>query len=511
MSAGRLIQIGDLDGRDVEEVADVVIVGSGAAGATCARVLTEAGVDVVMIEEGPSVPTAELRADLYSSMSRMWRDMGTQMAEGRAFIPLLQGRCVGGATAINSAILHRMPESIHRLWCAEHGAGDALPWRDLERAWDALDRELSVGEAPEAILGGNNVLMREGARAIGIGGNVIRRNVKDCQGAARCLQGCPTERRQSMNISYVPRAIAAGARLYATCTAERILEGGGRAAGVRARFVDPRSGRRGPALVARARRAVVCAASAIQTPLLLRRSGIGKRSGLVGRRFQAHPGTAVLGVFDRPVNMWFGATQGYESTHFWEQRMKLESIALPLELGAVRLPGLGAELMEALAGYGHVAQWAVQVRARAHGRVDAGRGGRARIRYDPTDEDIGVLKAGVKVLTEMLFAAGAREVLPGVHGLPDRIRGVDEIRPLDRLPDDPRLFHCIASHLFGTATLGTDPATSVVAPDGQAHELPGLYVADSSCFPTNLGVNPQHTIAAVAWLQAERIASSPRR
>jgi choline dehydrogenase-like flavoprotein len=109
----------------------------------------------------------------------------------------------------------------------------------------------------------------------------------------------------------------------------------------------------------------------------------------------------------------------------------------------------------------------------------------------------------------MMFAAGAREVLPGIHGLPDRMRSPDEARLLDALPDDPRLFHCIATHLFGTAVLGRDPARSVVAPDGEAHELPGLHVLDSSIFPTNLGVNPQHTIAGVAWLAAERL-TSPR-
>jgi choline dehydrogenase-like flavoprotein len=105
-----------------------------------------------------------------------------------------------------------------------------------------------------------------------------------------------------------------------------------------------------------------------------------------------------------------------------------------------------------------------------------------------------------------MFAAGAREVLPGVHGLPESIRSLEEIEPLFSLPNDPRLFHTIVGHLFGTARLGTDPATSVVGPVLEAHELAGLYVIDSSVFPTNIGVNPQHTICAVAWLAAERIA-----
>ncbi len=485
--------------------ADVVIIGTGAAGATAARVLTEAGVDTVLIEEGPSVPTNELRGDLYSGMKRVWRDMGGQLAHGRSFIPILQASCVGGTTAINGAIIRRLPTEIYDLWRREHGF--AFSYEELERVWDTLDRELGVAEPPDPVRGGNNRLLAEATRALGIGGNWIQRNVKGCEGKARCLQGCPTERKQSMNVSYIPRAIAAGARLYPTCRARRLQVKGGRAIGVEAEFVD----RPGKSLFVEARRAVIVAASAIQTPLFLQENGIGRRSGQVGRRFQAHPGTAVIGRFDEKVDLWFGATQGYESDHYWNERMKFETLALPVELGAVRLPGVGPELMHQLADYGHLAQWAVQVRARAHGRVRSGLAGGATISYDPTDEDVQTLKLGVKRLTELLFAAGAREVLPGVHGLPDRIRSFDEIRPIDALPDDPRLFHCVATHLFGTAVMGTDPARSVVNPFGEAHELSGLFVADSSYFPTNLGVNPQHTIAAVAWLIAEQIANAPRR
>jgi choline dehydrogenase-like flavoprotein len=97
-------------------------------------------------------------------------------------------------------------------------------------------------------------------------------------------------------------------------------------------------------------------------------------------------------------------------------------------------------------------------------------------------------------------------VYPGVHGLPDRIRSVDEIAPILDLPPDPRRFHAIAAHLFGTARLGCDPRAGVVDPELQAHDLPGLYVFDSSVFRGNIGVNPQHTICAVSWLAAERLA-----
>jgi choline dehydrogenase-like flavoprotein len=334
--------------------------------------------------------------------------------------------------------------------------------------------------------------------------------VRSCRGASHCNQGCPTAQRQSMNISYVPRAIASGARVYATCRARRLIVENGRAAGVTGQFaaraIDARARRRGPTLRVRARHAVVVAASAIQTPLFLIENRIGRRSGLVGRGLQAHPATAVVGRFDRPVQMWSGATQGYESMHFWEQGMKLETVALPLELTAARLPQMGVALMRDLAAFGNLAIWGVEVRARSQGRVRRGPLGGAAIEYDLIDDDVRTFKVAIRRLTEMMFAAGAREVYPGVHGLPDRIASFDEIEPIGELPADPRRLHVIAAHLFGTARMGSDPRGSVVGADLQAHDLPGLYVFDSSVFPGNIGVNPQHTICAVSWLAAERLA-----
>jgi choline dehydrogenase-like flavoprotein len=504
--SGALLQLDDVAGRGlVEDRADVVIIGSGAAGASAARVLTEAGADVVLLEEGPHVPTSELRGDMYTTFKRIWRDMGMQMARGRSFLPILQGSCVGGTTAINGAIVHRLPGAIHRDWLNVPGVEELLTEQALQRVYDRLDQELYVDTAPEEVLGGNSKLMRAATRTLGLQGNKIRRNVRSCRGSSRCNQGCPTAARQSMNVSYVPRAIAAGARLYATCRAQRLILDRGRAAGVEGRFIDRRGRRTGPPLRVRAR-AVVVAASAIQTPLFLQENRIGRASGLVGRGLQAHPATAVVGRFDRPVELWFGATQGYESMQFWDDRMKLETVAMPLELTAARLPDLGAGLMQGLAGFGHLAIWGVEIRARARGRVRRGLLGGAAIDYDITDEDVHTFKLAIKRLTEMMFAAGAREVYPGVHGLPDRICRVEEIEPIFDLPADPRLLHAIAAHLFGTARMGRDPRASVVGPELEAHELPGLYVFDSSVFPSNIGVNPQQTICAVSWLAAERLA-----
>lgn len=508
---GKVIQIQDVfEQRLVEDTADVVIVGSGASGATVARVLTEAGLDVIVVEEGPRILHSELRSDVLSSFRRMWRDSGFQLTQGKSFLSVLQGRCLGGSTAINSAIIHRIPEEIHDIWVKDYGAGEMLDYGELNRAWDILDQELCVTTVPEPVLGKNNSLMRDAIDKLGLTGNVMKRNVKDCEGKAHCQTGCPTSRRQGMDVSYMPRAIQAGARVYATCPALQIISQNGRATGIKARFVDPDTKKNGPEALFHARHAVVIAASAIQTPLILQASGIGKQSGLVGKRFQAHPGIALPAMFDQPINIWFGATQGYESKHFWAQRLKFETLGLPVELAAMRMPGFGPDLVRDLANFGHLAQWAVQVRATAHGEVKRGLFGQTVVSYNLPPADVQLWKNGLKWLAQMMFEVGAREIYPGVHGLPERVTHYDQMKKLDDLPDHPNLFHGIVSHLFGTATMGKNPAHSVVGPDLQSHEMPGLYVTDSSCFPTNMGVNPQHAICGVSWLAAERIAETFR-
>ena len=108
----------------------------------------------------------------------------------------------------------------------------------------------------------------------------------------------------------------------------------------------------------------------------------------------------------------------------------------------------------------------------------------------------------------MMFDAGAREVWPGIYGLPGVLTSIDQVKLIEEAPPDSRLLQHVTTHLFGAARMGADPRTSVVGPDFQAHEARGLWVVDSSVFPTNLGVNPQHSIMGMSRLAATRIAEA---
>ncbi|MGZ3420086.1 MAG: GMC family oxidoreductase N-terminal domain-containing protein [Polyangiales bacterium] len=450
--------------------ADYVIVGTGAGGATAARVLSAAGCSVIMLEEGPQLRSEERPRELIDSMAMAFRDFGTFTTRGTNPFPLLQGRCVGGSTAINSGIIWRLPDDVRRDWIDNFGLGDLVEEKAMDRIFGILEDELQVTENSEEILGENGRLMKLAAEKLGLPGRPIHRNAKTCKARGECLQGCPGEARQSMDVSYVPRAIKDGARLHAMCKATKIIIEGGRAVGVEGEVLERGTRRKTGKFSVRAKRAVIVAASVVWTPVLLRRSGLG---GLVGDRLQLHPGSAVVARFDDPISMSFGATQAYEIP-MRERGYKIESLTLPPEMLAARLPGAGRDWQKMLSELDHYAQWAVQVRMKAHGRIRPTWSGDADARFMPLDTDIKKIQDGLATICRLFFAAGAKEVYPGIGRLPSVLTDVSQVKLIEEAKVEMSDLHLMASHLFGTACAGRDAATSVVGPDLQCHDVRDL-------------------------------------
>src|SRR3954468_3001018 len=156
------------------ELCDFAVIGSGAGGATAALVLSEAGRDVVVLEEGPEVRDEDRGQGTNEAFFRLFRDRGTQVAMGRSVIPVLQGRCVGGTTVVNGAIVWRMPEDVYDRCFTAIGAKEAIPLREIERRFDRIERDLKVDTTPDNLLGNNGLLMREAAAKLGLRGHSIK-------------------------------------------------------------------------------------------------------------------------------------------------------------------------------------------------------------------------------------------------------------------------------------------------------------------------------------------------
>jgi choline dehydrogenase-like flavoprotein len=489
----------------VEIEVDYVVVGSGAGGSAAAVVLARGGLTVAIVEAGAWRDLEDYPHTTYGAMRDLFPEWGALVTQDRALWPIVQAQCVGGTTVINSAIVVRTPGDCFDRWEREYGiAGDDLARRVWEHQ-DRLERELWAETVPPDARGLSNTLAMDAAENLGWDSHYMVRYAKACEGTGQCLQGCRKGRKQSTNLSYIPEVVERGGWVLSCAPVDHVLFDGTRAAGVTGRFVDPISRRAGARFHVRARRGVMLAASATKTPVLLAKSGIKSRA--LGTLFRAHPGTGVFGVYKDPVDQNIGATQGWASMAFRDDPgLKLETLAIPPEMVAGRLPGGGRELVRRFREYRHVAMWVAAVRAESAGTVKPGFFGGSVVKYRLDDKDMHKLRLGLAKCARMHFAAGAESVIPGIYGLPYKI-GPDEIWRIEEAPLDPRAYIAILSHLFGGAPMSADPRQGVVDGEGKVHGVNGLYVADAAAIPTTIGVNPQHTIMGLASAWAERLVS----
>jgi choline dehydrogenase-like flavoprotein len=271
---------------------------------------------------------------------------------------------------------------------------------------------------------------------------------------------------------------------------EEVIVERGRAAGVRCR-TDA-----GSTYEVRAR-AVVVAAGAIGTPHLLLSQGLAGSSGALGRHLRIHPACWVGARFAEEVRGWDGVMQSWYVDEWNDRGLFLEATFTPFAFGGHWLPGAGPAFKERLDHYGNIGVIGVHMSDReSSGRVRVARG-RPRISYRLTDGDAREMRYGIARAADIHFAAGAIEVYPQVGGV-TMLRPGEQGEVIERGRFRARDMRLEAFHPMGTARMGSDPASSVVSPAGEAYDVPGLYVADASIFPTSLRVNPMITIMACA-------------
>lgn len=490
-------------GKPVELEVDFAVVGSGAGGATAAVTLARAGHRVALVEAGAYRDPHDYPHSVRGTLRDMMPMWGSTAAVGRAIWPIVQGSVVGGSTVINSAIAVATPGDVFQRWQQEHGLDGELA-EHVWRAQEGLAEELHAAEVSPNTRGRHNQLAKQGADRLGFESHYLVRYARDCQGSGQCLQGCRGGRKQSLNLNFVPEVMARGGHVLSCAPVQKIAIAGGAAIGVRGRFVHPQHRKRGARFFVRARRGVLVAASVTQSCNLLRASGL--RGAALGQGFRAHPGAPVIGLYDTPVDMNTGVTQGWASTAFRTQPgLKLETLSLPLDMLAGRIKGAGPTLMARLRDFRHMAIFVQATRAESTGRIARNPLGRPVVHYGLDRADMERFRIGLGKVAEMHFAAGARAIAPGIHGLPYAL-GPDELDRLRNGPLDPRAYVAVLSHLFGGCAMGADARTSVVDGRGRVHGVERLRVVDASVIPSNLGVNPQHTIMALSRVFAEHMA-----
>ncbi len=483
--------------------ADVVIVGAGAGGGAAAAELAQRGLSVVMLEEGHRYRPREFPASYGWAINHLYAERGTRIVEGESYYPLPGGRGVGGSTLINSAICYRAPDAILDAW-ADAGLEGLAPER-LAPIYDLVEATIGVTEMHPLQARANNLFIKRGSDALGLGGGFVHRNAPGCVGCGICYLGCPSGGKGSVDRNFIPLAEEHGTEVCADCKVARILVRDGRAVGVEARVVDQETSEEVGRLTVDAD-AVVLAAGTVGTPMLLLEQGLANRSDQVGRNLAIHPAVGTYGMVDDAINSWDGVPQAYAIP--LEKGVLLQTYNAPPEVFFTTQPWSGADGMRKMRMLKNIAMCGGLVSDGSNGRVQLGRHGKAKVTYALSTRDRHRLIRALRGIVRVLYAAGATEVYPGIgDGVDWAKTESDALAPLT--PDvEEREMNVYASHPMGTCRMGVDAARSVVAPSGETHDVPGLWIADASLMPSSLGVNPQMTVMSMAIHVARNLAAA---
>ncbi|MCX8071411.1 MAG: GMC family oxidoreductase [Candidatus Binatia bacterium] len=492
---------------DVIVSCDVCVVGSGAGGAVVAAECARAGLRVVVVEEGDYYTQHDFQASPFRRMLQMYRDHGATASLGRPPIPIPLGKAVGGTTVINSGTCFRTPEPILRLWEQQYGL-EGFDEKSMSPYFDRVEHILHVQPVPWEIIGNNALVFDRGVRVLGLHGEPLRRNIKGCRGCGVCVFGCPSDAKQAMHLSYLPIAERGGATIYARCRVDRLIVAGKRVRGVEARILGPRTDSQPHGRLRVFAESVVLACGALHTPTLLRRAGLGLRSGQLGKNLALHPAIGVTATFKEPLHHWNGTLQSYFVDHLHlSDGVMIEVTTVHPAMALSAAKAVGWELKEFLADLPNRASAGLFASDSRCGEISFLPGlRRPLVRYDLSRFDVVRLLRGMALVGEIFFAAGAVAVHTNLPGL-ERVDNPRDLRVLRESPRwDAKDLHVAAFHPVGTCRMGPQGNSSVVDLKGRVHDAEGLYVADASLFPTCPGVNPQETIMALATKIAEGIS-----
>lgn len=471
---------------------EVLVVGTGAGGASVAATLAAAGADVLMVEEGPYIPAAQAPAGLSASLLRMWRGGGLLATLGSQ-VAYAEGRCVGGGTEINSAIFQPTPDTVVREWASAHGIGDFTP-ESLAPYFDRAAAVVNASLTPGPHGPPTEILARAGD-SMGWKVSELERGQRICVGTNMCSAACPTGGKQSMTATLIPQALAQGARLLPNARARRLTALGTRITGAELR-VTGGDGRSHTVQVS-ADTVFVCAGT-IQTPALLARSGIRSTAG---RSFQLHPTIRLLARFADPIDA---------------QRYRLPLVAITEFMPELRfggsvftLPTYGMALAEDwktrgghLPDFARHAIYYAMIKPDGVGRIRTVPGLDEPVTsYALTERDRRRLWRGAQTLAQGLFAAGAEHVTPSVVGHPGWTDAGEAVRD-DDVPPAART-NLMTIHLFASCSMGEKAGIHAVDSLGRLRRYENVIVADGSVLPGAPGVNPQATIMALSMRSAD--------
>jgi len=475
---------------------EICIIGSGCGGATAARLLAEAGHEIVVLEEGRDLIGPERTQRDSAMYDQLYMDRAGRASHDLS-VDILQGRVLGGGGVINTCDVVPIPEGVLHHWATKYGLEDFAPER-FERFTDDALGDLSASRIPESLVNTANNKLRLGAEGLGLRGEVMMHNRVGCRGLGTCMLGCPVHAKRNPRMVALPKAVEAGARIFTRARAVKIGKASQEFKEITVRTLDPKGYHEQSELKVRAK-IVIVAANAIASAQLLLRSGVGNAH--VGKNLILQPQLAIIGMFDERIAAFDGIPQSYAVTEFEEEDnaefglwgYRIEGIMGTPGIVSTMLPFSGAAGMENMTEYDQMAPSLLLVPDAPSGQVEIGRGGQLTVHYEQREDHRTRLRQAVEVAAKVYLEAGAREVLVPTRP-PLIIRSAREAKKGRELTLAPATVPMISAHQQGTVRFAASERDGGADLNGQVYGTRDVYVFDSSGYPTSAA---SHTMTPI--------------
>ena len=464
---------------------ECVVIGSGAGGALTAAFLAARGKEVLVIEEGPFAEYEEGAYGIRDTFPRVWREGGAIPIMSNASLLFAEGRCLGGSTMINAGLIHRVSEEVADEWRRDFQIKD-FEYAELMRYQEEVERSLSAEIRDDSSNPASKIL-RRGAEICGFKGYQVPVAAREVSGRLR---------KSTMPETFLRWAAERGARFLTDCRVEKIEFRKDTAVSLTALRHTKEGMRR---VRIRFAKLFVCAGT-IQTPLLLRRSGVKKN---IGNSVQFHPTLRVLAEFPEPI---------HAEAHFMPS-FQIKEFAPTLTMGAsmtdtafiasaLSLDWAHQKRMMERADRMAIFYVGVKSKGRGVARNIPFGGGSYLVRYPLYEEDMKHLGFGYAKLCELLFAAGATRLYPAIAGVGAIVSDVPAQKYLIE-PLPLKKVNLVTIHSYGSCPIGENKTFAALDSHGKVHDLANVYVNDASMLPTSPGVNPQGPLMALALRNME--------
>jgi len=472
---------------DVSTSADAVVVGSGAGGATAAHLLSEAGFEVVVLEEGGYYTSKDFNGRISEMMGILYRDAGLMPIFGKPNIAFAEGCCVGGSTVINGALCWRTPESVLNRWSSQYG----LPLLDktyMNGVFSRIENDLSISVQNDKDANRTSQKLMDGCDQLDWKYELVPRAQVNCQNVNRCPTGCPTDAKQSMLVTYLPKSVENGADIYSNARVKKIEMRGTRATGVMATVKKRKKKYK---LRIKADK-VFIACGSMQTPYLLKKNGFSKN---IGPNLQIHINLKIAALFKEEINPHIGTMMTAQVKEFQDDNFYIGGSNFDPVYLALTLSPHKNKIIERLAQkWRNTAIFLAQVRCNGSGRVMVSRLINRPLPFYKLDrEDEIIVSMALKKQIELLVAAGAVEMYLPIDESPV-IRSVNDIDDFLAKSVNIKKLNLLSVHATSTCPMGTGINKSAVGPFGLLHGTRNVYICDASILPEAPGVNPQVTI-----------------